>query len=598
MKRWIFWGCLLAIWLTTAQAWAQPYQIDQMDVQINWKSNGEMEVQEALRVTFNESRRGIFRVIPIHLASGKGTTRSIQISKIQVTDAGNQSLETKITYERANLRIRVGNPDVWLPAGTQQTYVFRYTVLGAVNWFDAQKDWTPSAELYWNATGQEWDAPVNSATVQVTFPKSPGGKGVRARVFAGPYGSRASQVQDSLGKKPADAETRTSVALREDRLLLSRGVPMEPGEGITFGLGVPKDLIAQPSTQQKIRMFILPNLGFSIPIFVFLGMFLVWLFKGRDPKGGPMVVQYEPPDGLGPAECGTLLDETVDQRDLAAGILSLAVKGCLTISPKETGLVFKRQGADLTLTRQPPKEPLTAFEETLLELLDFCGPDITEEDLSQFVAPKRDRLTAAAYGELVARHYYLARPDQARVGWFIFGIFVVVILAVAFTALSPTRQVLPSIVGGLIGLIIVGFFSMLMSRRTQEGARARMRVVGLEEFIRRAQRDELEYITRVDRPAALFEQMLPYAVAFGMTKQWAAAFEGIVQEMPRWYNVPPGTPFHPIYFANDLTSINSALGSAAATPPRSDGASGGSSGFSSGGGFSGGGFGGGGGGSW
>jgi uncharacterized membrane protein len=96
---------------------------------------------------------------------------------------------------------------------------------------------------------------------------------------------------------------------------------------------------------------------------------------------------------------------------------------------------------------------------------------------------------------------------------------------------------------------------------------------------------------------ALFEELLPHAVAFGLTAQWAQAFQGVLHEMPTWYVSPYNTGFNPIYFSHDLNSINTNLASAAFTPPRSSGASGGGSGFS-GGGFSGGGFGGGGGGSW
>lgn len=73
---------------------------------------------------------------------------------------------------------------------------------------------------------------------------------------------------------------------------------------------------------------------------------------GEDPDGGPMVVQFDPPEGLSGAATGALMDERVDTRDISAGIFSLAVKGYLGIEPKEEGLFFKRRTAELHILRE------------------------------------------------------------------------------------------------------------------------------------------------------------------------------------------------------------------------------------------------------
>jgi uncharacterized membrane protein len=90
-----------------------------------------------------------------------------------------------------------------------------------------------------------------------------------------------------------------------------------------------------------------------------------------------------------------------------------------------------------------------------------------------------------------------------------------------------------------------------------------------------------------------FEKYLPYAMALGVEKNWAKAFEGLATEPPSWYHSRNGGPFRPNLFVADLGRMTSAAGSAMTSQPRSSGSSG-SSGFS--GGSSGGGFGGGGGG--
>ncbi len=99
----------------------------------------------------------------------------------------------------------------------------------------------------------------------------------------------------------------------------------------------------------------------------------------------------------------------------------------------------------------------------------------------------------------------------------------------------------------------------------------------------------------IDAPE-MFERFLAYALAFGVEKKWAAAFEGIYREPPAWYVGAWGTGFHPALLAASMGHMSSTASQAMHSGPRSSGGSG--FGGGGGGGFSGGGFGGGGGGGW
>lgn len=592
--------CVVLVFVLGLQGWAfaQPYVIDRFDTSLDLRKDGNLYVKESIEVTFNEARHGIFRFIPFKYDAGKYGVRQIELDGFSVTDANGNPEVTKVTVEGTNKKIRIGDADITLAPGTKKTYIISYHAYGVINWFDKEGGWEPTAQLYWNATGEEWDTSIEAATVHIQFPESPGGKGVRARAFVGRYGSRDNQVLEQVGKTEASELTHTKMILRSDTLDVTRTTPLNAHEGLTVVLAVPASLIAKPSTSQQIRSFILPNLGYAIPLVALVAMFTLWTLFGRDPKGGPMVVQYEPPEGLAASECGALIDERVDQRDHASAIIALAVKGYLIITPKESGLVFKRKGADLSLTEKPYADDLSDMELKLLNLLKGCLEPIDEVQLRTHVAPSISELSSTIFKSLIARGYYTARPDAVKATWIALGTIAVVLLAVLAAKLSPFGSLLPAIVGGVVGFVIVCIFGALMARRTHHGAKVRMLVAGFEEFIRRAQGDQLEWITKQDKPAALFEEYLPYAIAFGLTQEWAAAFQSMMLEMPGWYNAPYGMPFNALYFANDLTSINQSLSTAVSVPPRSEGASGGGSGFSSGGGFSGGGMGGGGGGSW
>lgn len=579
-------------------ALAQAYVVDRFHADLKLDANGRMSVDEAIDVTFHEARRGIYRTIPYVYDTGKGLSRKIFLGGIRVTDDLGTELTTKVTREDGNVTIRVGDEDVFLNPGTQVKYRFHYEVRNVINWFDNPYDWVPYAELYWNVTGDQWDATIVEPSFTVTFPQAPSDKGLRARLFAGPYGSRNSQVLDRVASQAYGPATDTRMTLGRSELSGAKLSQLEPYNGLTVVLNVPSDLIRKPTLTERLTDLLMANLGLSLPLFVGLLLMLSWMRFGRDHMPGPLVVQYDPPDGLSGSACGALLDERIDPRDVAAGIVSLAVKGHVAITPVEEGFVFKKQSAHLTVIEREDRKGLTKFESKLLSLLKDCSSPITSTELRSEVAPSIMTLKERLYDELVDKGYYQRSPDKVRNAWGCGGFLVIGALAFGTVVVSPIPNPLAAGIGGVLSLILLGIFVPLMPRRTTEGAMARHRVKGFEEFMSRARSDDMQWMSEKHPDAAMFEQFLPHAVAFGLVDRWTTAFKDIVTQPPSWYLATPGRPFTMHGLGTELSSVADTVGTAASTPPRSSGASGGSSGFSSGGGFSGGGFGGGGGGSW
>ena len=90
--------------------------------------------------------------------------------------------------------------------------------------------------------------------------------------------------------------------------------------------------------------------------------FVSWFFRGRDlPGTGTIVVNYESPDGLTPAEVGTLIDEKVDLRDISATIIDLAVRGYLKIEEIQSSSWFS-SGSDYRFNKLKGPEGLKSFE--------------------------------------------------------------------------------------------------------------------------------------------------------------------------------------------------------------------------------------------
>ena len=361
-------------------------------------------------------------------------------------------------------------------------------------------------------------------------------------------------------------------------------------------------MIRPPSALKKLlwKLNLAENWVFLIPVFSFLFMFTRWQAKGRDPDvGSTVAVVYTPPEGKGrpllPGEIGSLTDDRLDNRDITASIVNLAVKGYLTIEEvKDDGGIF--DGADYRLERlKPADDDLPIFEGKLLNKI-FSGSASTV-----MISALKHQFYTSIPGlkEILTDNfrdmgYYTVDPSKVKRTYFQAG-FVLLVCGMVFSGFLAkvvgglTMKVLPAF--ALAGAVFM-FFAPIMPAKTRKGALALRKVRGFEEFLTRAEKDRLERMADKN----LFEKYLPYAIALDVSDRWAAAFEGIYQEEPRWY-VSSRRPeaFRPASFNRSLGTALASMGETMYAAPRSSG----SGGFSGGGGgFSGGGFGGGGGGSW
>lgn len=576
-------------------AWAQyPYDINAFTVTASLRQDSSLYVNEQIDVTFNEGRHGIYRKIPYMFDTAKGLQRKTMIDQIAVSDPSGQPYTTKISKEGAYIKIRIGDKDVTLPPGTNKVYSISYRVQNVVNWF-GDAGWGPYSELYWNLTGNQWDTPIRSFSYRVAFPET---QKAQARIFAGYTGSPLSNSLFALGSSPADDQSLTSITLTATDVSGERRDPLSPGEGATIVLSLPEGVITKPSEFQKAWWGFVANSGFALPILVLLILFPIWLAIGRDPKGKPYEVLFEPPDGLSASEAGCLLDQNVDMRDISAGLITLAVKGYLVIDAKEPGL-FGRRDATITMTGKQRTPDLGPFESALLTRLGTSQAPLDKADLTSKVGTHITELRQKLYRAMVDRGYYRYAPDSASVVGCLGGLFLVAFFCfVLWSVFSLGADALSYIIGGVVSLAMIVVFAIVIPRRTPRGADVRNQVAAFENAMR-GRKNYMEWVADKKIAEAKFEEYLPYAIAFGLVKQWSDTFREVVTHSPAWYRTPSGY-YHSwsmVNFADDFDSVTNAVGYAANTPPRTSSSSG-SSGFSSGGGFSGGGFGGGGGGSW
>jgi hypothetical protein len=185
--------------------------------------------------------------------------------------------------------------------------------------------------------------------------------------------------------------------------------PLPPQQGLTIVVTWPKGIVTAPGEFASVQYFLRDSKPLAyglVGLLCLLGYyFLVWKGVGRDPPRGVVVPQYRPPEGESPASMRYLEMMGYDNRCFVAAILSLAVKGYLSIEQEGHGLLRKGK---YTLRRiQGSTTPLTPDEDALLRTVLASSDSLLLDDQNHAIL---QRAKKAHDGEL--RHKYLKTfPD-------------------------------------------------------------------------------------------------------------------------------------------------------------------------------------------
>lgn len=563
-------GVLLARAATPAAA--RELKIQKFSAEIFVQSDAALDVTETIEANFIGAWHGLYRTIPVEYVTPQGFNYTLFVKLHGAADAAGQPLKVETSRDRHYLKWKIYVDDA---TDAVRTIVLHYRVSNGLKFFEDHD------ELYWNVTGDEWDVPVENASAQILLPT--GVTGIRALDFTGAYGSRAQ-----------NAEVITSA----NRVDVTMQRPLAFHEGLTVVVGWDKGFVQEPGPSELIQQFLVSNWPLFFPIPVFFIMFWLWYTHGRDPRVGPIAVQYQPPEGMTPAEAGALVDDAANMRDITATIVDLAVRGFLTIEEQEKphmmGLYSNKEY--VFHRKKDPNQWQGLKSHELLLLAGMFDDGMTSQvELSQLqnrfyknLPPIREGI----FEGLIERGYFQHRPDMVRSAY-IAGAFVVgVLLLVLGVKLSETSGmvVTPFFIAAIVSGGIIAGFGWFMPTRTPAGARALAGVLGFEDFLTHVEADRMDRMTQTPET---FEKFLPFAMALGVEKKWVGAFQNIYTQPPSWYQGGYyGGGFHPLGLVNSLDMMTTRAGTVLSSAPRSSGGSGFGGGGSSGGGFGGGGGGG------
>lgn len=589
-------------------------------------STGRVTVTETIRVFANREQinRGIFRTLPLQRKGfwGEVFENEFEILHVKRDDAYERY---HTDYSNNSVTIYIGKEDVTLFAG-EYTYEIAYSLKPVVRFFEDHD------EIYWNVTGNDWAFPIDAVHAMVTLPHN-------AIIQTG-----VSAYSGYAGDTGCACVINKNAQSQVEFVTTS---PLQSLQGLTVAVPFNKGVVPAISEEEAERRFLSRNphlivaaLGFVI---IVLFYFIVWVMRGRDPKGRLNVPLFRPPENVAPYLMRYLHKMGFDNKVLIASITYLAQQGYLLVSENDD------KGYTLTKTDQD-QSTLANVEQALLSEL-FKEGNTLEVGRAYSPALARARYVLQKHLAKVRSEYFktnsgfialgvllsavtiVATALQLQGQEMIAGVFLTVFASLFIIAcvgltnacLETLRQkrygatifqflftcifyaveffLLIFVVGAIglfpvlvllaiTGVTIAAFY--LLRAPTKAGKELMERIDDFAKFLTTAEIPRMEMLTSsMELDLSLFDRYLPFAIALDLETAWAGHFANIPETSSslsrhRWYHSSSGAGTT-IDFSSSFSNFTSSLSSSSSSS---------SSSGSSGGGSSGGGSGGGGGGGW
>jgi uncharacterized membrane protein YgcG len=554
-----------------------------------------------------DQNRGIRRAL---VTDYKG--HSTGLDMVSVTDENGVPRSYEVaTDDEGFTTVTIAVPEGQFVYG-EQTYVIEYTQTDVTATSTDLVDNVTRDEFFWDTNGTGWRQPFGevNATLRVSSEIRSALTG-EAYCYYGYEGATDQCQITSVG----DGEFEASVS------------DLFGGQNMTIVVSFDQGTFAGAPFWTYVPILALLAIALTLfgLIFALVTRFVFW----RDAPGrGTIIAQYEGPEGLGMFVAANIAGKK--NKGMAASIVDLAVQKNLRILEHDQGWskvfgVQKLSSAGLAPDEQRVMGALFSINPFsmggilpgLRNIFSVGGttptplpePEgevrwLTKGDtvLGQQVVA----LTKAVEKEVEAGG--LRRKPSWKPMLITLGAFILAgILLIGQSVFGGGET---SIIISVVGLNILPWVAILslaaLGRRrplTTKGAELREHLEGLREFIRVAEADRLqmlqsvsgaERVTTSDGAAIvkIYEKLLPYAVIFGLEKEWAneiAKYYDTTQP-PDWYSGSNG--FAIGAFAAGIGSLSSSVSTSYSGSSGSSSSGGGGGGGSSGGGGGGGGGGG------
>lgn len=214
---------------------------------------------------------------------------------------------------------------------------------------------------------------------------------------------------------------------------------------------------------------------------------------------------------------------------------------------------------------------MTPYEEELLDgIFGKSGTEVKLSELKNSFYKTMPKIQSAMYQSVVDEGLFPRSPESVRNNY---GCFSVVLIAASvaagFLLMSLFGDLTNAAILPAIGLDVTAVGLLILSRhrprKTDVGAEAAPRWKAFKNYL-----VNIDKYADLDQQKEIWDQWLPYAIAFGVDRQYIRKFEQVDAPAPPWYFLSPThySPHRRGYYGSPWVGP---------TPSRSGKSSGGSS---------------------
>ena len=608
---------------------AEDFYYKNYDIAIQVHEDNSYSVVENMDVFFTAPRHGIVREwnsgsYMKRLLPGKdGTT----VEKLMTYYPSIEDIDVSENYfldTESGFALRIGDPDIYVEGDRHYTITYEYKV---------GDDRTNIDDLfYFSLLGGGHETNTDTLSFCIHFDK------------AIPQES-LSKIKLLCGKTGNDENSSSEhLTLVSDSLITGCVTGLNAYEAVTIYLPLPEGYY---TTDGSIEMENDKGLFWFILLFVTVMVCVILVRECKPRNNFTKVIEYWPPTNLSSADLGYIYDTTVDPCDIISLIPYFANKGLLTIDTTSGHPVLTKVK---DIDKDAPEYQKKLFHAFFAESDEFDTDNpprkFAERWLEMDAAIKKENkgianeyswvfifLYTIASLVMMANLFMCDITNNDALGLYGFAIFAVMsyigltslfvwdatmnskwkrrflvftwIIAfgldmVLFNELLDDNEVylfghMDIGIGIAYTLFLFGsIFMMRLGNMSRQRLRYIGHILGLKEFIEKSEKPLLDSL--IKEHETYFYDILPYAVAFGLSDKWAKQFEGLNVKPADWYRGNDMSTIGMCHYMNSQRLYSNAMQNSVSHLIEANAKAAASSG--SGGGFSGGGFGGGGSHSW
>ena len=531
IRLFILW--LFTIFLSCNFTQAKDYEYTNLDIIANILNDGTIDVNENFTANFFVNKHWIIRDIPLNYTVWWKDFH-IEVSNINVdwknftTSKNNWNIEIKIWDADRTV--------IW-----EQNYPISYSTYGLIRNFS----WMGYAELYWNLVGYDFDTNINKVKAEIILPKE----------YTW-FTTWDFLITTDWKTKTIDWFEWSIDWSKWDRIIITYDKWLSAYHGITLAVKFPNNYFQFNHKKQKKLIWhdqwssihfddkYVGPIAFWIMILTYLFVIISknfshtsndnsfdlneWLLKWQLAKEFPVIIQYNPPEGLNSAEVWLLLHRKATARDVLSLIYERAYKKFIsikviknTVSEEDDILVSTNDMKISKMENIPYNYP--QYETKLFESIFTDNEIIINKDTNLYKDLQLSNLEK--YG--IEKWWF--KKNDIWILWCFW--FILIFLSFFILPLFGWIWMLIYVIFFCSSFIILPMISSASQKlkETTIWAKIISHILWYREFLAKCDENKLRLFLKED--PLYFDKILPYAIVFGLETELMAKIKPIMDEM-------------------------------------------------------------------